>query len=150
MRCSSRTTGGDLLPKGLGALGLYLRRADNQARLMGRTCVKRKPWYAFHDNCPLPDIRRPKILCKDIGQRPKFWADKSGAILPLHSVYYIVPLKTEDLDPLCAWLNGPEATTWLTNHCQRAANGFLRLQSRILRNLPVPAALVGHYTERVA
>lgn len=27
---------------------------------------------------------------------------------------------------------------WMEAHCQRAANGFLRLQSRVLRQLPVP------------
>lgn len=142
---------GKLLPEmRLGALGLYLHQADNHARLMERTCTERKPWYAFHDNCPLLDIRRPKILCKDIGQYPKFWADRTGTIIPLHSVYYIVPLSTEDLDPLCDWLNGPEVATWLTNHCQKAANGFIRLQSHVLRNLPVPASLVRAYAQRVA
>jgi adenine-specific DNA-methyltransferase len=142
---------GALLPEmGLGALGIYLRQADIKARLMERTCVAHKPWYAFHDNCPLPDIRRPKILCKDIGQHPKFWIDRSGSFIPLHTVYYIVLVKIEDLDPLCAWLNGPEASTWLTTHCQRAANGFLRLQSRVLQNLPVPAELIGQRATRVA
>ncbi len=133
---------GKLLPEAkLGALGAFLRMPDNQEKLRGRTCSKSKAWYAFHDNCPLPDIRRPKILCKDIGERPKFWIDRSGTILPLHSVYYIVPSDPADGEPLCAWLNGPEAGTWLMNHCQRAANGFIRLQSRVIKNLPVPADL---------
>lgn len=142
---------GKLLPEGkLGALGAFLRMPDNQVKLRGRICSKSKAWYAFHDNCPLPDIRRPKILCKDIGERPKFWIDRSGAILPLHSVYYIVPNDPADVEPLCAWLNGPEAVTWLMNHCQRAANGFIRLQSRVIRNLPVPADLSSLRTRRVA
>jgi adenine-specific DNA-methyltransferase len=125
----------------LGALGTFLRKAENRQKLEMRTCTKNKPWYAFHDNCPLPHVRLPKILCKDIGERPKFWIDRTGAILPLHSLYYLVPNEGTDLDALCAWLNGPEAATWLTNHCQRAANGFMRLQSRVIRNLPVPAQL---------
>lgn len=136
---------GTLLPEGkLGSLGMYLRGNSNRAKLDARTCVRRKPWYAFHDNCPLPDILRPKILCKDIGQRPKFWIDRSGEVLPLHTVYYLVPHYMDDLDPLCEWLNSAEATDWLTNHCQRAANGFLRLQSSVLRNLPVPSEVIAN------
>ena len=144
---------GALLPEQrLGALGEYLRQPDNQAQLIGRSCVERKPWYAFHDNYPVLDIRRPKILCKDIGLRPRFWVDRTGEIIPLHSVYYIVPLRVADLIPLCVWLNGQEAGAWLANHCQRASNGFVRLQSHVLQKLPVPAAVTvtGHYTERVA
>lgn len=142
---------GKLLPAlRLGALGHYLGGSDNKVRLNKRTCAKRKPWYAFHDNFPLLDIRRPKILCKDISEKPKFWIDRSGTIVPLHSVYYIVPIRGEDLEPLCEWLNGPTAAAWLENHCQRAANGFLRLQSRVLREIPVPANLVRQRRESVA
>lgn len=125
----------------LGPLGIFLRKKANKERLEKRTCVEKKPWYAFHDSCPLPDIRMPKILCKDIAERPKFWIDRTGAILPLHSLYYIVPNEGTDIDALTAWLNGAEAATWLTNHCQRAANGFIRLQSRVIKHLPVPAQL---------
>ena len=142
---------GSLLPEQkLGALGALLRKKENREKLERRTCTKNKPWYAFHDNCPLPDIRRPKILCKDIGERPKFWIDRTGSILPLHSLYYIVPNEGVDIDALCAWLNGPEAATWLTNHCQRAANGFIRLQSRVIKHLPVPAQLSHEKIKRVA
>ena len=42
------------------------------------------------------------------------------------------------LEPLCAYLNGPDAARWLKGHCQRAANGFIRLQSTILKQLPLP------------
>ncbi len=125
----------------LGPLGTFLRKEETRQKLEQRTCAKNKPWYAFHDNCPLPDIRMPKILCKDIGERPKFWIDRTGAILPLHSVYYIVPNDGIDINALAEWLNGSEAETWLINHCQRAANGFIRLQSRVMRHLPVPAHL---------
>ena len=142
---------GTLLPEQkLGALGAFLRKKENKEKLERRTCTKNKPWYAFHDSCPLPDIRLPKILCKDISERPKFWIDHSGSIFPLHSLYYIVPNAGIDIDALCAWLNGPEAATWLTNHCQRAANGFIRLQSRVVKHLPVPAQLSNKKIKRVA
>lgn len=45
----------------LGSLGKYLASALNGDALKRRTCVRRKPWYAFHDNYPT-DILRPKIV----------------------------------------------------------------------------------------
>jgi adenine-specific DNA-methyltransferase len=141
---------GVLLPEAaLGPLGRYLREGGRKERLDARTCAKRKPWYAFHDNCPMPDLARPKILCKDICERPRFWLDRSGDLIPLHTVYYIVPHEAHRLGDLLDWLNGEAAERWLLNHCHRAANGFIRLQSAVLRNLPVPASLVAG-TTRIA
>src|SRR5207245_5349301 len=51
--------------KDLGALGDYLSRPSIRKTLLNRTCVRRKPWYSFHETPPLPEILRPKILCKD-------------------------------------------------------------------------------------
>lgn len=131
---------GALMPFGaLGALGAYLE--THLARLDARTCATRKPWYAFHDSAPLPEILRPKLLCKDITATPHFWLDRQGELVPMHSVYYIVPEDPTKLDALAAYLNSPEALRWMTAHCQRAANGFLRLQSAILKRLPVPPEL---------
>jgi SAM-dependent methyltransferase len=130
---------GRLLPlQRLGALRRYLSQPDVRARLKARTCVRRKPWYAFHDSVPLPDILRPKLLCKDITAEPHFWIDRNGSIVPRHSVYYIVPRDPSKLDELRDFLNGPEATAWLRRNCQRAANGFLRLQSAVLKRVMVP------------
>lgn len=131
---------GTLIPeKDLGALEKYLRAPARYAQLMRRTCVLRKPWYAFHENPPLGDILRPKILCKDISSRPWFVVDESGLIVPRHSVYYLVPANGSQIHELCDYLNSDEAAAWLMAHCQRAANGFVRLQSHVLRELPVPA-----------
>ena len=70
---------GTLLPiTGLGALGDYLSQPARRRRLTARTCARRKPWYAFHDSAPLPDILRPKLLCKDITVAPGFWFDSKG------------------------------------------------------------------------
>jgi SAM-dependent methyltransferase len=133
---------GRLLPEGeLGALGNYLNRRNAKDRLLARTCVAKKPWYAFHENPPLPDILRPKILCKDIAERPRFWVDRGGSLVPRHSVYYIVPKDPSRIDRLAQYLRSEAATRWLEAHCQRAANGFLRLQSRVLKRLPVPPRL---------
>lgn len=130
---------GELLPEDqIGELGVYLRQSDRQSRLLKRTCVARKPWYAFHENPPLADILKPKILCKDITSRPFFVVDNSKRIVPRHSVYYIVPRDASSVEELCAYLNSAPAQAWLTAHCQHAANGFLRLQSHVLRNMPVP------------
>ncbi len=137
---------GRLLPEAsLGGLRTFLARDDNRCALTSRTCVSggRKRWYAFHDNVPFPALLRPKILCKDITPAPRFWADREGTIVPRHSVYYIVPRPESDFDALLGYLNSEEPHAWLRAHCQRAANGFLRLQSAVLKRLPVPQHVVG-------
>ena len=58
--------------------------------------------------------------------------------MPRHSVYYIVPADAGIIERLCDYLNSAEAGRWLAEHCQRAANGFLRLQSNILKAMPIP------------
>ncbi|MHB8383483.1 MAG: Eco57I restriction-modification methylase domain-containing protein [Candidatus Binataceae bacterium] len=125
----------------LGFLGRYLERPDIRRTLMDRTCVTRKPWYAFHETPPLSEILRPKILCKDITARPEFWSDPDGRIVPRHSVYYIVPHNPAAVGELCEYLNSEIARDWLFRNCQRAATGFLRLQSSTLKRLPVPPEL---------
>lgn len=122
----------------LGALRHYLLREEVRRRLLARTCVKRKPWYAFHETPMLRDILRPKILCKDIGETPHFWVDRSGKIVPRHSVYYIVPREPAAIDVIVSHLRSPSSLEWLRQNCQRAAKGFLRLQSRVLQRLPIP------------
>jgi SAM-dependent methyltransferase len=124
----------------LGELGRYLSDESNKEKLLSRTCVGHKPWYAFHETPPLRFILRPKILCKDIGEKPLFVIDKKGEFVPRHSVYYIVPPPSIDLQELAAYLNSPEASAWLRAHCQRAANGYIRLQSHVLKKLPLPDA----------
>ncbi|MGH7843502.1 MAG: Eco57I restriction-modification methylase domain-containing protein, partial [Candidatus Binataceae bacterium] len=130
---------GKLLPEQrLGALGNYLRQPHIREQLEKRSCVRHKPWYAFHETPPLREILRPKILCKDITETPHFWIDETGVWVPRHSVYYIVPLDADKIESLCAYLNSPRVAQWLIGHCQRAASGFLRLQSNILKALPIP------------
>lgn len=112
--------------------------------LIRRSCVKKgnRKWYAFHENPPMIDILRPKILCKDIAKEPRFWLDAEGKIIPRHSVYYIVPKNPEILTELLDFLNSSRAKKWLTANCQRASNGFIRLQSNVLKKLPVEKHLV--------
>lgn len=134
-------TDGHLLDeRDLGVLGEYLSKPVRLARLQARTCTARKPWYAFHETPPLDHLRRPKLLCKDITPTPYFVADETGEIIPRHSVYYVVPADPCALGPLQAYLNSDTAGTWLRANCQRAANGFLRMQSHVLKELPVPSA----------
>jgi hypothetical protein len=125
----------------LGKLGEYLRCPENHSRLLRRTCVTRKPWYAFHETPPLDDILRPKILCKDIAPCPRFVVDRRGDIVPRHSVYYLVPTDSTRLDDLCHYLNSSDVADFLQANCQRAANGFIRLQSHILKRVPLPSHL---------
>ncbi|MGI9041968.1 MAG: Eco57I restriction-modification methylase domain-containing protein [Gemmatimonadales bacterium] len=139
---------GDLLGEDqLGELGSYLSQPEQRGRLTRRTCVLHKPWYAFHETPPLNDILRPKILCKDIASQPFFLPDETGEIVPRHSVYYIVPKDPSQLPEICDYLNSPVARAWLKAHCQRAANGFLRLQSHVLKNTPVPSNLATAHPE---
>ena len=134
---------GNLIPFGnLGSFGDYLMEPEISTRLLARTCVRRKPWYAFHETPNMSEILRPKILCKDIARRPTFWIDRSGTTIPRHSTYYIVPRDESILDPLCKYLNGRQARDWLFENCQRAANGFVRTQSNVLKRLPIPSELV--------
>ncbi len=134
---------GRLLPFGqLGELGPYLMRNDVRQKLLARTCVKRKPWYAFHETPVLRDILRPKILCKDICEAPRFWVDRSGRFVPRHSIYYIVPRDPGAIEVITDYLRSRYAHEWLTQNCQRASKGFLRLQSRVLQQLPVPDDVV--------
>lgn len=126
----------------LGSLGLYLNEASRRQRLLGRTCVARKPWYAFHETPPMAEMLKPKLLCKDITASPFFIPDRHGEIVPRHSVYYVIPSEAGRLDDLAAYLNSATAQAWLRANCQRAANGFLRLQSHVLKKLPVPVDLL--------
>ncbi|MGQ0537490.1 MAG: TaqI-like C-terminal specificity domain-containing protein, partial [Gemmatimonadaceae bacterium] len=122
----------------LESLGQYLRDPGRRAKLLSRTCVQRKPWYAFHENPPMRELLQQKILCKDIGAAPFFVIDRAGTIVPRHSVYYIVPNEHDRIDELADYLNSRQARNWLQNHCQRAAKGFMRMQSHVLKELPVP------------
>lgn len=131
---------GRLLPEDLlGSLRKYLLAGDRHSRLLGRTCTGHKKWYAFHETPPLREIRRPKLLCKDVTATPFFVPDHEGRIVPRHSTYYIVPSDNSHLGALADYLNSPIAGDWLRAHCQRAAKGFLRLQSQVLKRLPIPA-----------
>ena len=133
---------GRLIPEEmLGELRDYL--FDYKEDLTSRYCVVKgkRRWYAFHENPPMKDILQPKILCKDITKEPVFWLDKEGDIVPRHSVYYLIPKNPKILPSLFDYLNSETARNWLLLHCQRAANNFIRLQSNILKKLPIPQDL---------
>jgi adenine-specific DNA-methyltransferase len=127
-----------LREQAIGSLLRYLGTPDRRARLEARSCVVNKPWYAFHDSFPIEDMSRPKLLCKDITETPFFVIDREGTIVPRHSVYYVVPEDANQLDALAEYLNSAAVRDWLLAHCQRAANGFLRMQSHVMRRIPVP------------
>jgi SAM-dependent methyltransferase len=129
----------------LGAFGEWAEL--HRSRLEERSCVTDggKPWYAWHETPPMDDLLRPKIVFKDIAEEPRFRAEREGDVVPRHSVYYPVPEVDVPFDDLLAYLNGPDARMWMRANCQKAANGFLRLQSRVLRDLPVPVEWVDAY-----
>lgn len=121
-------------------LGTFGDWAENHRdRLEDRSCVENgKRWYAWHERPPMQDILQPKIVFKDIAKEPAFWPETHGDVVPKHSVYYLVPNDGVPLEELLEYLNGPKARMWMEANCQKAANGFYRLQSRVLRDLPVP------------
>ena len=103
---------------------------------------KGKKWYAFHEDPPLKYILRPKIIWRDIDSEPSFYVDEKGQIVPLHSVYYLVPKDPNMIHVLAEYLNSLEVTVWLKARCQRASNNYLRLQSHIINEIRVPETLI--------
>lgn len=112
---------------------------EHRERLEDRSCVEGgKKWYAWHENPPMQDILQPKIVFRDIAKEPRFWPEDRGDVVPKHSVYYAVPKSDVPMPELIEYLNSPEARMWMEAHCQKAHNGYYRLQSRVLSDLPVP------------
>jgi tRNA1(Val) A37 N6-methylase TrmN6 len=103
---------------------------------------KGKKWYAFHEDPPLKYILRPKIIWRDVAPEPAFYIDEREQAIPRHSVYYLVPKDPGMLHALAEYLNSPEVRAWLRARCQRAANGYLRLQSHIVGEIRVPETLI--------
>jgi len=115
-----------------------------KCELESRYIVKkgRRPWYAFHEKPPLSKVLKPKILWPDIAKEPAFYVDSKGLIVPRHNTYYLVPKDPNIISDLIEWLNSKYVSEWLKAHCQRAANGYLRLQSHVLKELPVPKEII--------
>lgn len=84
----------------------------------------------------MEDMRQPKLLCKDITNKSHFWQDESGEVIPRHSVYYLIPGESVEMDELQEYLNSSVAQAWLEANCQRVAN--LRIQFIVLKKFPVP------------
>lgn len=122
----------------LGAFGDWAKM--HRDRLEDRSCVAKgkRVWFGWHENPPMQDILQPKIVCKDVADEPEFWADREGEVVPRHSVYYIIPEEHVDIGNLLTYLNSDEAQAWIEAHAQKAHNDFYRLQSKVLKKLPVP------------
>jgi SAM-dependent methyltransferase len=130
---------GGLLDEGrAGPLLAYLSRFRRALEERYAVLREGKPWYAFHEDPPMPQLLRPKILWPDVAKTPVFYVDAAGLAVPRHSVYYLVPRDQRLLRPLVEFLNGEAVGRWIAAHAQRAANGYLRLQSHVIRELCVP------------
>jgi len=130
---------GNLIPGDeLAAYGDWVEL--HREELESRSCVEKgKVWYSWHENPPMDDLYgTEKILCKDVCDPPEFWAERNGDVIPRHSVYYIIPQDHVDLDTLLAYLNRPKARAWLEANAQKAHNDYYRMQSTVLKKLPVP------------
>lgn len=136
------TDTGALYPEDeLGSYGDWAK--SHRKELEERFCVAKngKPWYSWHETPPMEAILQPKLLFKDVASKPYFWVDWKGEIVPRHSVYYAIPKRGVDIEELSAYLNSERARLWMEAHCHRAANGYLRLQSRVLKKMPIPKRL---------
>lgn len=121
----------------LGAFGDWAELQRDQ--LEDRSCVEGgKKWYAWHETPQMQDLLQPKIVWKDVSESPQFWDEPNGTVVPKHSVYYLIPNPDVDRVEVLEYLNSPAAHEWLEANCQHAANGYLRLQSSVLKKLPVP------------
>jgi hypothetical protein len=128
----------------LGAFYTWLE--DHRERLEDRSCVENgKAWYAWHETPPLDDILQPKIVFRDIAKEPRFWPETEGNVVPRHSVYYLIPRDGVSSESLLEYLNSPDARMWIEANCQKAHNGYYRLQSRVLSDLPVPKEFAASY-----
>jgi len=123
---------------------------QHRERLEDRSCVENgKNWYAWHENPPLRELLQPKIVFRDIAKEPRFWPEERGDVVPKHSVYYAVPDDGVPMHELIEYLNSPEARMWMEANCQKAHNGFYRLQSRVLTDLPVPKKWADSFQARL-
>ena len=139
------TPSGDLATESeLGPTVTWL--SEHSTSLESRSCVENgKPWYAWHETPPMDDVLQPKILFRDIAKEPAFYSEPTGEVVPKHSVYYAVPKQNVSMEDLLSYLNSPQVRAWLEANCQRAHNGYYRLQSRVLSKLPVPTELASTY-----
>ncbi len=122
-----------------------------EEELRDRWCVTedRSEWFEWHETPPIEDILTPKIICQDITDDPFFWFDEHGDIFPQHSTYYIVPDQDVDNSELIEYLNSSDVRRWLYANCQKASDGFLRVQSSTLKQLPVPKKFTTTYQSRL-
>lgn len=123
----------------LGIFGEWLNDV-HRSKLEERSCFQKgdRDWYAWHENPPMNDMLQEKILFRDITNDPRFWIDKGGDIIPRHSVYYMIPQDNIDIRELHSYLNTDQVKVWLKANCDHARTGYLRLQSKVLKDLPVP------------
>ena len=114
--------------------------ANQRKTLMERRAVqeKGKKWYAFHEDPPMNTLLRPKILWPDLAKEPIFYADLTGTIIPRHNTYYLVPKNPEAIPKLLEYLKRSDVKEWIQSHSQKAANGYIRMQTHTIRKLPIP------------
>ena len=101
-------------------------------------------WFRFKDSINFGRLLCPKILVKDITDKPEFYIDEQGIIIPRHTVYYIIPDADYRLKELCAFLRSEFACAWLKANSQKASGGCIRIQASILKRMPVPLTWVAN------
>jgi hypothetical protein len=122
----------------LGAFGDFLSDPKRKMKLLNRSCVKNDSWYHFHDKPMLEEILNSKILFSAISYEPHFVIDRTGNIFPRHGLNYIIPCEEVDIDSLLEYLKTEKVQEWFRKNCPFGENGSLRMNVRIVRNLPIP------------
>jgi adenine-specific DNA-methyltransferase len=114
--------------------------ALHREELEARHCVRvwGKAWYDLHDPVPFHLRTSRKVLVPDVADRNRFAFDP-GALVPLHSAYYMLP---EGIDPrfLTTVLNSRPIEFLIRTTAPRIKDGFSRYRSQFLLSLPIPAA----------
>jgi adenine-specific DNA-methyltransferase len=114
-----------------------------RAQLARRHCVRvwGKRWYDLHDPVMRDLAGLPKLVLPDVALEPRFALDP-GQVVPLHSVYYVLPRPGSlSLEALLTFLNTSAVSDELRRSAPIAKSGYRRFRAQFLRALPVPARL---------
>lgn len=128
----------------------YVSWAESfREELEDRHCVRNgSDWYEWQWTATVDELLAEKIICQDITEEPSFYLDE-GELIPQHSTYFIIPNSGVDVERLHSYLNTEEVAEWVALNAQRAANGYLRVQTSTLEKLPVPTELADSYQMRL-
>ncbi|MFT9039267.1 Eco57I restriction-modification methylase domain-containing protein [Schleiferilactobacillus harbinensis] len=110
----------------------------HQEELMDRYVAKKKPaeWYRTIDKPKPRLLRQPKLLLRDLADRPEPVLD-TGHLYPHHNLYWLTS-NVWDLEVLGGILISDFASQWMRENSVTMRGGVIRNQAQYLRKLKVP------------